>query len=143
MKRENYIGTSTLTAFLPDFDGSVRRESFGICEVDDNSELNRLLSLVFRSKDSQHRPDSDLSMLMQKNLDPQILNFLKEVLQQDTSKYADEVIPDGLFDDDERIQLLPNEYESYQQYQERMSTWLASHRDKTNQLIELSKEKTS
>ena len=142
MKRSNYIGTSTLTEFVPNFDGTVRRESFGIIEVSDNSELNRLLALVFKS-DKDHRPDSDLSMLMNKNLDPQVLNFLKEVLQQDTSRYADEVIPDGLFDDDERLQLLPNEYESYQQYQERMSSWLSSHRDKTNQLLELSKKNES
>lgn len=70
-----------------------------LIEVNDNSELNRLLRIVF-APDDNGNVQGDLSLYMSKKASPEVIEFIKECLMQDLSQYREKTIPEGMSDDD-------------------------------------------
>ena len=64
----------------------------------DNSELNRLLRIVF-APDDNGVVKGDLSYYMSGKASPEVIQFIKDVLQQDMSSYRQPSIADGMDDD--------------------------------------------
>lgn len=76
----------------------IRRPSF-FTVYEDNSELMRLLKIVYK-EDDNGIIQSDLSYLFSKDADPNVIKFIKDILQQDCSSLRQPSIPDGMSDDD-------------------------------------------
>lgn len=98
----------------------------GLCEVEDNSELNRLLSVVF-APNSNGVIDGDLAYTMSSNADPQIVKFVKDVLQQDLSNYKQP--PVGDLSDSDVENLSYHLGESKQEYAERISEYVRQQKN--------------
>lgn len=86
--------------------------------TDDNSELNRLLKIVFQSDDNGVI-QGDINAVMNSKTPPEVVTFIKQVLQQDLSSYRQPPIPDGM-SDDMAESLAPVLGESKTQYAERV-----------------------
>lgn len=69
-----------------------------LVESEDNSELNRLLRIVF-APDDEGLVHGDIALTMSSKTPPEVIQFIKEVLQQDLSAYRQPALPDGMSDD--------------------------------------------
>lgn len=78
--------------------GSVKNPSV-FTAYEDNSELVRLLKIVYK-EDENGIIQSDLAYLFSKDADPNVIKFIKDILQQDCSSLRQPSIPDGMSDDD-------------------------------------------
>lgn len=67
--------------------------------VEDNSEINRLLNIIF-SPDETGSIQGDLGFIMNDKVDPQIVNFVKSQLLFDTSSHVQAPLPSWMSDDD-------------------------------------------
>lgn len=105
--------------------GVVKSDSFDhnreslIVSVNDDSELNRLLRIVF-APDENGVIDGDIGLMMNKKASPEVIQFIKEVLQQDVSNYRTPTIPDGMSDDEVDAYDYHPLQETKSQYAERM-----------------------
>lgn len=93
----------------------------------DNSELNRLLSIVFAA-DETGAIQGDIGMLMSDKVDPQIVAFVKQQLLFDTSSSVQSPIPSWMSDDD-ALQMRRNGNETMDEYAERMSSLMFKLKD--------------
>lgn len=89
---------------------------------DDTSELVRLLKLVF-SKDDRGLVTGDLAYAFAKDADPNVIKFIKDVLQQDTSSLRQPSIPDGMSDEDIEA-LSPHVGELFDSYKDRLADYI-------------------
>lgn len=85
----------------------------------DDSELNRLLAIIFKP-DEDGIVHGDIAMELGSKVSPEVRQFIKDVLQQDMSSYRMPAIPDGM-DDDFALSLSRNLGESKQDYAERVA----------------------
>lgn len=88
--------------------------------VVDNSELNRLLSIVFAA-DETGAIQGDIGMLLSDKVDPQIVAFVKQQLLFDTSSSVQSPLPSWMSDDD-ALQMRRNGNETMDDYAERMAS---------------------
>lgn len=95
--------------------------------VVDNSELNRLLSLVFAADDTG-AIQGDIGMLLSDKVDPQIVAFVKQQLLFDTTSSAQSPLPSWMSDDD-ALQMRRNGNESMDDYAERMASLMLKLKD--------------
>lgn len=95
--------------------------------VVDNSELNRLLSIVFAA-DETGAIQGDIGMIMSDKVDPQIVAFVKQQLLFDTSSSVQSPIPSWMSDDD-ALQMRRNGNETMDEYAERMSSLMLKLKD--------------
>lgn len=95
--------------------------------VVDNSELNRLLSLVFAADDTG-AIQGDIGMLLSDKVDPQIVAFVKQQLLFDTSSSVQSPLPSWMSDDD-ALQMRRNGNETMDEYAERMSSLIIKLKD--------------
>ncbi len=116
MKRTNNFAFCHGIVKSDSFDAN--RESL-IVSVNDDSELNRLLRIIF-SPDENGVIDGDIAMLMNKKASPEVIQFIKEVLQQDMSSYRTPPVPDGMSDDEVDMYDYHPLLETKSQYAERM-----------------------
>lgn len=65
---------------------------------EDNSELNRLLKIIF-APDDNGVIAGDIGAVLNAKTPPEIVTFVKQVLQQDLSNYRQPSIPDGMSDE--------------------------------------------
>lgn len=111
----------TITAIKP-------HPSLALSLVNDNSELNRLLSLVYAPLSKDELPQGDIATLMSEKVDPQLVNFIKQNLMFDVSQYNLPPI-DGIPDDD-MVAMCRKMGESKQDYAMRLSRDIVDIRSK-------------
>lgn len=102
--------------------------------VVDNSELNRLLSLVFAADDTG-AIQGDIGMLLSDKVDPQIVAFVKQQLLFDTSSSVQSPLPSWMSDDD-ALQMRRNGNESMDDYAERMASLMLKLKENMKPLKE-------
>lgn len=109
-------------------DGLTIREippkSFTLSRFSDDSELNRLLSVVF-AFDENGNCDGDLAYMFRKDADPEIMDWIKKNFQFDTTSCQSEPIPSWM-SDDEAIRLSRGQYETREDYALRMHSELSN-----------------
>lgn len=108
--------------------------SYELTAVVDNSELNRLLSIVF-AMDDTGSIQGDLGMLLNENVDPQIINFVKNQLLFDTTSSVQAPLPSWITDDD-AVQLRRSPNETMDDYAQRMASIMTELKSKMNKNVE-------
>lgn len=104
---------------------------YAVVNCVDNSELNRLLSLVF-SADEFGSIQGDLGILLSEKVDPAIVNFVKQQLLFDTTPAQQAPLPTFISDDD-AIEMRRNLNETSDEYAERLAKKMLSIKDTLKQ----------
>lgn len=104
---------------------------YELIAVVDNSELNRLLSIIF-APDEFGCIHGDLGMLLSDKVDPQIVNFIKNQLLFDTSSKVQSPLPSWLSDDD-AVFMRRNDNETMDEYSERLAKRMLEIKDSLKQ----------
>lgn len=106
------------------FQGGMLNASCGAPKVsilepyNDNSELNRLLNIVF-APDDNGIVRGDLACFMSDKASPEVRDFIKECLMLDMSNYRLPSIPDGWSDED--VETYSRQFdETREEYAQRM-----------------------
>lgn len=100
---------------------------YNLVVVNDNSELNRLLSIIF-SPDDTGSIQGDIGFVLNNKVDPQIVNFVKSQLLFDTSSHVQSSLPIWMTDDDAMVMRRdPNE--TMDDYATRMAEYMLKIKD--------------
>lgn len=95
--------------------------------MNDNSELNRLLSIIF-APDETGSIQGDIGFVLNDKVDPQIVNFVKSQLLFDTSSHVQSPIPSWMSDDD-AVVMRRDAYETMDEYATRMADHMLKLKD--------------
>lgn len=125
MKRElntlNYGSFSGLSRFV---EPTVQHK---LDLVEDNSELNRLLSLIFKP-DETGSIQGDIGFVLNDKVDPQIVNFIKNQLLFDTSSHVQAPLPSWMSDEDALV-MRRDANETMDEYATRMAEHMIKLQD--------------
>lgn len=108
-----------------------REHPYELLCIVDNSELNRLLSIVF-APDEFGSIQGDLGLLLSDKVDPQIVNFIKNQLLFDTSSKVQSPLPSWLSDEDAEF-MRRNPNETMDDYSERLAKKMIELKDSLKQ----------
>lgn len=125
-KRNSHYGSFDGITFM-----EIPEPTYDLNVVEDNSELNRLLGIIF-APDEFGSIQGDLGFVLNENVDPQIVNFVKSQLLFDTTQSVQSPLPSWMSDDD-AVELRRNDNETMDSYAERLAKKMIELKDSMKQ----------
>lgn len=125
-KRNSHYGSFNGITVL-----EIPEPTYDLNVVEDNSELNRLLGIIF-APDEFGSIQGDLGFVLNENVDPQIVNFVKSQLLFDTTQSVQFPLPSWMSDDD-AVELRRNDNETMDSYAERLAKKMLELKDSMKQ----------